>query len=64
MSRSAYLLYASDLALLLLQVLLAFLAGLVETTDESLDVALVLEASLMLPARGCIIGDVNVAVLA
>ena len=59
-----YLLYARDLALLLVEVLLALLAGLVEPADEPLDVALVLEASLVLPARGRVVGDVDVAVLA
>ena len=53
-----------DLALLLIQVLLALLAGLVEPADEPLDVALVLEAGLVLPARGRVVGDVDVAVFA
>ncbi len=59
-----HLLYARDLALLLVEVLLALLAGLVEPADEPLDVPLVLEAGLVLPARGRVVGDVDVAVFA
>ena len=45
-----HLLYARDLAFLLVEILFALLAGLVEPADKPLDIALMLEASLVLSA--------------
>ena len=61
---NTHLLYPRNLAFLLLEVLLPLLASLVQPADEPFDVALVPEASLVLPPRGRIVCDVDVAVFA
>ena len=59
-----HLLYPHHLPFLLIGVLLSFLTHLVEATYETIDIAFVSEAILMMLARGSIIRNVNFTVFA
>ncbi len=62
--KRTYLFHALHLAFFLFQVLLLLLASLVDPPDKAFDIALVAHAVLVLLARGRIVCDVDVAVLA
>lgn len=62
--KRTYLFHALHLAFFLFQVLLLLLASFVDSPDKAFNAALVAHAVLMLLARGGIVCDVDVAVLA